>query len=134
VSARQNFAGWRLKHLYDLRRQLRVVQVSGTHLYKVRPACEGTISCRCRCREASIRQGVICKTMTRARLSLRDKALRIGQLGKVREWLNIVGDALRTDLMLSEILAPAKKWKLGPDTRCKCGGWSRPIEFGTSRH
>jgi LCP family protein required for cell wall assembly len=43
-------------------------------------------------------------------LAVRDKALSIGQLGKVPEVLNIVGDALRTDLTLPEILALAKKW------------------------
>jgi polyisoprenyl-teichoic acid--peptidoglycan teichoic acid transferase len=43
-------------------------------------------------------------------LAVRDKALSIGQLGKVPEVLNVVGDALRTDLTLPEILALAKKW------------------------
>jgi polyisoprenyl-teichoic acid--peptidoglycan teichoic acid transferase len=43
-------------------------------------------------------------------LAMRDKALSIGQLGKVPEVLNIVGDALRTDLTLPEVLALAKKW------------------------
>ncbi len=43
-------------------------------------------------------------------LAVRDKALSIGQIGKVPEVLNTVGDALRTDLTLPEILALAKKW------------------------
>ena len=43
-------------------------------------------------------------------LAVRDKALSIGQLGKVPEVLNVVGAALRTDLTLPEILALAKKW------------------------
>ncbi len=43
-------------------------------------------------------------------LAVRDKALSIGQIGKVPEVLNVVGDALRTDLTLPEILALAKKW------------------------
>jgi len=43
-------------------------------------------------------------------MAVRDKALSIGQIGKVPEVLNVVGDALRTDLTLPEILALAKKW------------------------
>lgn len=43
-------------------------------------------------------------------LAVRDKALSIGQLGKVPEVLNVVGDSLRTDLTLPEILSLAKKW------------------------
>jgi LCP family protein required for cell wall assembly len=43
-------------------------------------------------------------------LAVRDKALSIGQIGKVPEVLNAMGDALRTDLTLPEILALAKKW------------------------
>ncbi len=43
-------------------------------------------------------------------LAVRDKALSIGQIGKVPEVLNVVGDALRTDLTLPEILSLAKKW------------------------
>jgi polyisoprenyl-teichoic acid--peptidoglycan teichoic acid transferase len=43
-------------------------------------------------------------------LAVRDKALSIGQLGKVPEVLNVVGEALRTDLTLPEILTLAKKW------------------------
>lgn len=43
-------------------------------------------------------------------MAVRDKATSIGQIGKVPEVLNVVGDALRTDLTLPEILALAKKW------------------------
>ena len=43
-------------------------------------------------------------------LAIRDKATSIGQIGKVPEVLNVVGDALRTDLTLPEILSLAKKW------------------------
>lgn len=49
-------------------------------------------------------------------LAIRDKATSIGQIGKVPEVLNVVGDALRTNLTLPEILALAKKWVQIPRT------------------
>jgi len=43
-------------------------------------------------------------------LAIRDKALSIGNLSAVPETLKAVGDSLRTDLTLPEILTLAKKW------------------------
>lgn len=43
-------------------------------------------------------------------LAVRDKALSLGNLNKIPETLNALGESLRTDLTLPEILALAKQW------------------------
>lgn len=47
-------------------------------------------------------------------LAIRDKALSIGNLGAVPETLHALGDSLRTDFTLPEILTLAKKWAAIP--------------------
>lgn len=47
-------------------------------------------------------------------LAIRDKALSLGAISKVPEGLNAVGDSLRTDLTLPELMSIAKLWSKIP--------------------